>query len=258
MEFSIIIPTIDEARLVGPRVAACLDLRPMPEVVVADGGSSDDTCAQATGAGARVVVAPRRGRGPQMNAGATEARGDVLVFLHADVALPQAAWSALVEALGDQGVTGGAFSRRFDSPSRLLNLGSRLADIRGRWLRVYLGDQAIFARREAFVKAGGFPDALLFEDVEFSRRLRRQGRTVLIREPVLASSRRFDEEGNARRLCRNMHLILLYQLGADPNRLARRYYPGQFGTTGRPRGAPAASSRNTCGVARGSPPGGGR
>lgn len=258
MEFSIIIPTHDEARLVGPRVAACLDLRPMPEVIVADGGSSDATRERAAEAGARVVVSPRRGRGPQMNAGAAEALGDVLVFLHADVGLPQAAWSALVEALGEQDVIGGAFSRRFDSPSRLLALGSRLADIRGRRLRVYLGDQTIFSRRGVFVKAGGFPDTLLFEDVEFSRRLRRQGRTVLIREPILASSRRFDEEGNLRRLCRNLHLILLYCLGADPDRLARRYYPDRFGGTAPAPGAQAATSRNT-GEARREPmQGGGR
>jgi len=220
--FSVIIPAFNEAGTVGSQVAACLALRPAPEVIVSDGGSSDATAARAREAGARVVASPR-GRGVQMNAGAARASGDVLVFLHVDVVMPQEAWSQLGETMSDPGVIGGAFRRRFDSPSRLLAWGCRLADIRGVWFRVYLGDQAIFARRSVFAETGGYPALLLFEDLEFSRRLRRLGRTALVREPVIASSRRFDREGDARRLMKNFVLMAAYYLGVDPDWLARRY-----------------------------------
>lgn len=220
--FSIIIPTHNEAATVGSQVAACLALRPGPEVIVSDGGSSDETASLAREAGARVVTS-RRGRGLQMNVGAAVASGEVLVFLHVDVVMSQAAWSELNETMTDPGMIGGAFRRRFDSPSRVLAGGCHLADIRGSWLGVFLGDQAIFARRSIFQEAGGYPATLLFEDLEFSRRLRRQGRTSLIRKPVIASSRRFDREGNARRLMKNVMLIAGYYLGVDPDWLARRY-----------------------------------
>jgi len=232
MRISFIIPAVDEADRIGEQVSRCLALSPPPEVIVADGGSGDNTCSRAGASGSRVVTSPRRGRAFQMNAGAAAASGDVLVFLHADVALDRRAYLALRKALEDPALIGGAFRRRFDSPSRLLRAGCRLADLRGRWLRVFLGDQAMFVRREVFRAMGGFREILLFEDLEFSRRLARRGRTALLKAVVVASSRRFDRDGNLARLARNLCLTALYLAGADPDRLARRYDPGHFASPG--------------------------
>jgi GT2 family glycosyltransferase len=163
-----------------------------------------------------------------MNAGAAAASGDVFLFLHADVTLEQPAYETMLDALRDPALAGGAFRRRFDSPSRLLRLGCRLADLRGTRLRIFLGDQAIFVRPEAFRALGGFPKILLFEDLEFSRKLAGQGRTVLLKGVVVASSRRFDRGGNFRQMVRNLGLTALYFAGADPGWLARRYYPALY------------------------------
>jgi rSAM/selenodomain-associated transferase 2 len=237
---AIIIPTLDEGERIGAQVERCLALRPRPEVIVADGGSHDDTCARAESSGARVVISPRRGRAFQMNAGAAASDGDVLVFLHADVVLQQPAFETMLEALDDPALAGGAFRRRFDSPSSLLMLGCKLADLRGRWIRIFLGDQAIFVRRSVFRSLGGYPEILLFEDLEFSRKLSRLGRTVLLKERVVASSRRFHREGVLGQLLKNVCLTALFLAGADPGRLARRYDPEHFlpcaGASGRPVG----------------------
>jgi hypothetical protein len=177
-----------------------------------------------------------------MNAGAAAATGDVLVFLHADVTLEQPAYAGMLQALGDFGLAGGAFRRRFDSSSRILQLGCRLADLRGRCLRIFLGDQAIFVRKAAFRSLGGFPEIPLFEDLELSRRLARLGRTALMEGEVVASGRRFDREGNLRQLLRNVYLTLLFLAGADPGRLARRYPSDHLpaGSGGPRLSAPAA------------------
>ncbi len=228
MRISFIIPVFDEADRIAGQVGRCLTLSPPPEVIVADGGSGDDTCLRASASGARVIASPRRGRAFQMNAGAAAASGDILLFLHADVTLDPRAYLALRKALEDPALIGGAFRRRFDSPSRLLRAGCVLADLRGRWFRIFLGDQAMFVRRDVFQTLGGFREILLFEDLDFSRRLARRGRTALLEAVVVASSRRFDREGNLARLAGNLRLTALYLAGADPDRLARRYDPEPF------------------------------
>jgi len=225
MQVSIIIPTLEEGGGIASQVERCLSLSPRPEVIVADGGSRDDTRSRAAAAGARVVSSPRPGRAFQMNAGGTCASGEVLLFLHADVILDQRAYAMMLRALDDPALSGGAFRRRFDSSSRLLLFGCRLADLRGRWIRVFLGDQAIFVRRAAFHSLGGYPEILLFEDLEFSRRLARRGKTALLEGMVIASSRRFHREGTVGQLCKNLYLTALFLAGADPARLARRYDP---------------------------------
>jgi rSAM/selenodomain-associated transferase 2 len=243
MEISFIIPAVNEADRIGGQVKRCLSLSPRPEVIVADGGSGDDTSSRAAAAGAPVVKSPRRGRAFQMNAGAAASSGDTLVFLHADVNLDRLAHDALREALEDPAVIGGAFRRRFDSPSPLLRAGCRLADLRGRWLHLFLGDQALFVRREIHREMGGFREILLFEDLEFSRRLARRGKTRLLDAVVIASSRRFDREGSLPRLGKDLFLAALYLAGADPDLLARRYYPGYFSSSrpGAPEGSVPAS-----------------
>lgn len=226
--FSIVIPALNEAARIAATVADCLALRPEPEVIVADAASEDGTARLAARAGARVVRAAQRGRSPQMNAGAARARGEWLVFLHADTRIPAAAWAALVAVAEAGGADFGAFRRRWSPPSRLLDAGSWLAAWRGRLAGVFLGDQAIFVRRALFERAGGYAPILLFEDVELCRRLRRLGRGRLIEAEVITSRRRFEAEGDLRRWARNVLLWLRYWLGADPDRLARLYYPGYY------------------------------
>ena len=225
---SIIIPTVNEAELLTDQIRRCLALTPTPEVIVADAGSQDGTPGLADAAGARLVVCPQRGRAAQMNAGAAAASGSTLLFLHADVVLPQPAFAAMLAALEGDVVVGGAFRRRFDDPSRVLALGCRLADIRGKAFGLFFGDQSIFVRRETFRTVGGFPEIPLFEDFALSRLLRRTGATYLVRETVIASGRRFRREGSVRRLARNAYLTCLYFAGVDPQRLAQRYYPQYF------------------------------
>jgi rSAM/selenodomain-associated transferase 2 len=228
LNLSIIIPTFNEADSIHEQVRRCLALSPSPEVIVVDGDSEDGTPRLAHRAGALTLSCSGRGRAHQMNAGASKAGGNVLLFLHADVTLPQRAHAALLKALLDPDLIGGAFRRRFDTPSRLLELGCRLADFRGVAFGVYLGDQGIFVRRDSFLRMGGFPEIHLFEDFALSRRMRRFGTTRLLHETVLASGRRFRREGSLRRTSRNVWLTLRYLTGADPESLARRYYPGYF------------------------------
>jgi rSAM/selenodomain-associated transferase 2 len=228
VKISIVIPTFNEAGSIQDQVRRCLALNPPPEVIVADAGSHDGTALLAQGCGAITLACTRRGRAHQMNAGAAAAGGDALIFLHADVLLPQNAYTAMQQALRDPALIGGAFRRRFDTPSLLLALGCRLADIRGRVCGIFLGDQAMFLRKSSFHRLGGFPPVRLFEDVALSRKMRQAGATRLLPEPVTASGRRFRREGNLLGLSRNLWLTLRYLTGADPESLARRYYPGYF------------------------------
>jgi len=219
---AVVIPTLDEAARIGARLAELAAMPGVDEVVVADGGSGDGTAELARAAGAHVVVA-RRGRGPQMNAGAAAARGAVLLFLHADATLPPDAPAWVARALADPAVVAGAFRIRTVADVRHpLAPFLRLADLRARLARLPYGDQALFVRRTAFDAVGGFPDQPLFEDVELARRLRRRGRIVTVPATVRVSGRRF--LAHPIRAAVAMRLFpLLYRLGVPAERLARRY-----------------------------------
>lgn len=225
---SIIIPTFNEESRILEVIENCRALMPQPELIVCDGGSSDRTVARAAAAGARTLRCRRRGRSFQMNDGARAAAGGTLVFLHADSRIGQEAWGALGTALRNPTVQFGAFRRRFEPPRWLLNAGSYLASWRGRAAGIFLGDQAIFVRTETFRRIGGYKEVLLFEDVDLCVRLGKVGRSTIIPAYVVTSSRRFLQEGELRRFCRNTVLWFRYWLGADPNELASIYYPGYY------------------------------
>lgn len=217
---SVVVPTLNEAAVLGRTLAG---LPPgFCEVVVADGGSTDATAEIARAHGARVTVA-QAGRGPQMNAGAQAARGGVLVFLHADTALPADAAGRIAAALADPRVVGGAFSLGIDSTDPRLGAIARAANLRTRLTGVPYGDQALFVRRGAFAAAGGFPAVPIMEDVALARALKRLGRVVLLPTRVRTSARRWEREGIVRTTLRNAALIGLYLLGVPPVRLARWY-----------------------------------
>ncbi|MDA1000772.1 MAG: TIGR04283 family arsenosugar biosynthesis glycosyltransferase, partial [bacterium] len=181
-----------------------------------------DGTAELAARSARVVASPP-GRARQMNAGAAAAGGDVILFLHCDTRLPEGALALVREALADPGVVGGGFCHRFDRDDAFSRFISLSANIRSRGWRLFFGDQAIFIRREAFEKLGGYPDLPLFEDWELSRKMRAAGRLALIETPIVTSTRRIDAWGKWRSLSIWWGLSILYVLGVPAARLARRY-----------------------------------
>jgi rSAM/selenodomain-associated transferase 2 len=216
---AIVVPALNEedalARML-PRALAEGD-----EVVVSDGGSSDHTVEVAAGCGARVVAGPA-GRGGQLNRGAAATAAELLLFLHADTRLPAGAGEAVRAAIRT-GAVGGAFLLRFDDRRAILRLGSRLINLRTRWTRLPLGDQAHFVTREAFETLGGYRDWPILEDLDFSWRLKRVGRTAIVEDPVVTGARRFVKQGVVRTVATNWLIWGLFVAGVSPERLARLY-----------------------------------
>lgn len=223
MTLSIIIPTLNEAETIGAALAALAPLRrAAAEIIVVDGGSTDGTPATAAPHADSVETAPR-GRAAQMNAGARMARGDVLLFLHADTRLPDAADSLIKDALADASRPWGRFDVRIDPPRPLLRMVAWSMNLRSRLTGIATGDQAIFVRREVFERVGGYPQIALMEDVALSRALKRIGAPVCLRAWVSTSGRRWEKEGTVRMIFLMWRLRLAYFLGTDPDELAARY-----------------------------------
>ena len=221
---SIVIPALDEA----PNLERLLpDLRARfaaAEIVLVDGGSADATAATAARfPEVRLLVSPR-GRARQMNAGARQARGDVLLFLHADTRLPDGALAAVDAAVRDPGVVAGRFDIRFDNARPVFRMIAWFMNQRSRWSGISTGDQAIFVCREAFETLGGYPDMPLMEDVELCRRLKRRGRIAALRLRVTTSARKWEREGATRTILLMWLLRFLYLAGVAPARLHRWYY----------------------------------
>lgn len=220
---SIIVPVLDEE----PGIAEFLDrLAPARaagvEVIVADGGSSDSTVSIALPRCDILVNAPR-GRAAQMNAGAAQASGDILLFLHADTQLPAEWMQAVLRGTADTGRTWGMFAVRIEGRSAMLPLVAALMNLRSRLSRIATGDQAIFVRRETFAAVGGFPAIALMEDIALSAKLKRAGAPLCLRERVTTSGRRWDAQGAWRTIVQMWRLRLAYFFGAEPADLARRY-----------------------------------
>jgi GT2 family glycosyltransferase len=166
-----------------------------------------------------------RGRGRQQNVGARAATGDVLLFLHADVSLPDDALGWIARGLADPSTVAGAFRTWTVPDGEPTWLGPllHLADVRSRYSSLPYGDQAVFVRRDAFEEAGGFPDEPLMEDLALARRLRRLGRIVTVPASVRVSGRRFIARPIWYTLLVNVY-PLLYRLGVPPRVLAQLYH----------------------------------
>ena len=221
IEISIVIPTLDEAPSLAQTLIAARE-RGGGELIVADGDSRDATRDVATRLADTVIAAPR-GRAAQMNAGAAVARGDVLLFLHADTQLPDGFADAVARALEDPGVVGGYFAVALDAAGWRYRLTERLISGRSRLTGVATGDQAIFVRRSVFEALGGFASLPLMEDIDLVRRLKRRGRVAALRERVVTSARRWERHGLWRTVLLMWTLRLAYYAGVSPDTLARRY-----------------------------------
>jgi rSAM/selenodomain-associated transferase 2 len=217
---SVIVPTLDEASVIAGTLGAAR--APGGELIVVDGGSSDDTPRIAHDLADRVLSAPR-GRATQMNAGARAATGNVFLFLHADTRLPADYVAAVAGALADPGVVGGRFDVRLDASGLVYRVLERAISTRSRLTRVSTGDQAMFVRRAVFEQLGGFPLLPLMEDLALAHALKRQGRVACLRDTVVTSARRWQRHGVTRTVFLMWSLRLAYYAGVSPTRLARVY-----------------------------------
>jgi rSAM/selenodomain-associated transferase 2 len=222
MRVSVIIPTLNEAAELPATLAHLRLAGVADEIIVADGGSHDDTVELARAAGIRVIPAPR-GRGYQLRAGAAVASGEALVFLHADTWVPAGGLEAVRRALADRGVVAGAFEKAFRDGSPWL-AGSRWkCRVRMHLLQFAYADQAVFVRRDALMRSGGFPAVPLMEEHELFRQLDGEGSFQLLPEVVLTSARRFQRSGVIRTYWRMLGVELGWRLGVPTGLLARWY-----------------------------------
>ncbi len=219
---SVIVPALNEAELLATTLQRVRANTAPHELIIVDGGSADDTITIAKHYGARVAHSPRRRRSVQLNLGAAEAQGDSFLFLHADTLLPPSAIGDIRSALESATTVGGAFRRRFASSSPWLRVTCELAYWRNRCFGWHLGDQAMFVRRTAFEELNGFQDWPIFEDLDFSRRLARQGRVITLPSPVVSSARRFARRGAWRTSWADFWLTCRYAGGVAPERLAQQ------------------------------------
>jgi rSAM/selenodomain-associated transferase 2 len=219
---SIIVPVLDEAAIIAGSLQALAPLRQRgAEVIVVDGGRRDGTPELARPHADRVIAAAH-GRGAQMNAGAGIARGDVLLFLHADTKLPPEADRLVLRALAEAAAWG-RFDVHIEGRSPLLAGVGALMNWRSRLTGIATGDQAMFATRKAFAEAGGFPEIPLMEDIALSQKLKRLVRPICLTARVSTSGRRWERHGVVRMILMMWRLRLAFFLGADPVALARRY-----------------------------------
>ena len=218
---SIIIPAINEANTIA-RTIESIGSGDNKEVIVVDGGSNDDTVSIATSLGAIVITSPPP-RARQMNRGAAQSTGNVLVFLHADTRLPKKFEDFIFNSFNPPKMVAGAFELRIDSPMPSLRFIECLANWRSRYLKIPYGDQAIFVSSKVFQDLEGFSDIPIMEDVELIRRLRKKGNIVILPAPVFTSARRWQNVGILKTTLINQLVIAAYVMGIAPEVTARWY-----------------------------------
>jgi rSAM/selenodomain-associated transferase 2 len=223
---SIIIPVLNEVSIIGLALETVLHQPGNYEVIVVDGGSNDATCDIVQNFPVQLV---RRlptmpaGIGSQLNLGATKVQGDILLFLHVDVQLPQRAIVMIEAALTDSQYVGGGFLAQYDTDNFLLRLSSWRMQMRARLQHIFSGDTAPFVRRETFWAIGGYPELPIMDDYEFATRLRRAGPLVALKGRVTISARRHLSRGIIRSMIETEIIKWLYWTGVSPTVLAAFY-----------------------------------
>jgi rSAM/selenodomain-associated transferase 2/rSAM/selenodomain-associated transferase 1 len=220
-DISIIIPTLNETENLRSTLASA-ESGADAEIIVVDGGSTDETVELAKSFGVRLLTTAAS-RAGQVNVGALAASSDVLLFLHGDTRLPAGFDKYVRNILTMPGTVAGAFALGIDGPEIGLRIIEKLANFRSRFLQMPYGDQAIFLRASLFRSIGGFPEIPIMEDFVFMRRVKKEGRVVIAPIAVTTSSRRWKELGILKTTFINQAVLLAYFLGSDHQRLARWY-----------------------------------
>lgn len=223
MQISVIIPVLNEEDSIGACLAQFQNEADV-ELIVVDGGSSDGTrkVVDAFGQVCWVQVSDT-GRAHQMNAGAKEAIGDVLLFLHADTFLPENGFALIRKSFVSAQVVGGRFQLGLSEDTIGFRLVALFSTLRSRYLGITYGDQGIYVRREVFETVGGFPLLRLFEDSEFCKRVKGLGKFVMLNAQVCSSTRRWRKWGIVRTVLWMWALRLLYVCSVSDQTLSRWY-----------------------------------
>ena len=194
---SIIIPVLNEATLIAPFLRHLRERAPEAEIIVVDGGSTDETTALASSLCDKLVVS-KRGRAEQLNSGASAARGSVLWFLHADSRVPKGCLDEIHTALEAPDAVGGYFRIQLPQTHAIYRLTDGVAHYTGMVLRIRCGDHGFFCRSNIFFQSGGFPHVPLMEDVKFFRKMRSFGRVRVVHRRLQTNARRHEQFGRAR------------------------------------------------------------
>ena len=235
IKFSIIVPVLHEGERINDLIKYLnrLDSDGNVEIIIVDGIEEKDTL-RAIQSNSVVKIWSEQGRAKQMNAGASIARGEILIFLHADTELPTHALRKIGSFIEQTEYVGGAFDLGIKSDKLIFKVIGTISSVRSRLNRIPLGDQAIFIRREYFNKIGGYKEIPLMEDVELSRRIKKSGdRIRIFYDRVRTSPRRWEKEGVIYCTLRNWTLQALYLLGVSPEKLINFYksdYRGRMET----------------------------
>jgi rSAM/selenodomain-associated transferase 2 len=224
-DISVIVPVLNEA---GTIQSSLKSLRQSQadcnlEIIVVDGGSIDATL-QVAAPLCEKLISSQRGRAVQMNAGAQEASGHLILFLHADTQLPEQVLPQIIQQLSQYQKVWGRFDVRLSGAAFMFRIIGQLINWRSRLTGIATGDQAIFVRKDVFEALGGFENLPLMEDIVLSRKLKKQyGRPLCSSQRVITSSRRWEQNGIWRTIFLMWRLRLAFFLGADPQKLAEKY-----------------------------------
>jgi rSAM/selenodomain-associated transferase 2/rSAM/selenodomain-associated transferase 1 len=225
-EISVIIPVYKEQEEINSFLKHVKRVFPgqRHEIIIVDGSPGLDTLSAVNVQGVKAISSDK-GRGKQMNTGASVARGRVLLFLHSDTLLPENASELILDAFKtDENIMAGAFSLGIDSRQRSLKLIEKAANLRSCLTRVPYGDQGIFIREDFFREIGGFPEIPIMEDLELMTRIRKQGHKIaILPEKSTTSPRRWEKEGTARCTLRNWLIRILYHFGVSADTISRYY-----------------------------------
>jgi len=230
IKFSIIVPVLHEGERINELIEYLkrLDSEKNVEMIIVDGTPERDTL-RAIHSNNVIKISSEKGRAKQMNAGASIAHGEILIFLHADTGLPPHALRKINSFMTRKKYVGGAFDLGIKSDKFIFKVIGNFASIRSRLNRIPFGDQSIFIRREYFNRIRGYKEIPLMEDMELMRRIKRSGDKIRIfYDQVMTSPRRWEKEGVVYCTLRDWTLQVLYFLGISPDKLAKFYKSDYF------------------------------
>ncbi len=222
-KISLVIPALNESQGIRRFLQALQEFRKNQcEIIVVDGGSSDNTCQIARPYCDKLLISPP-GRAKQMNLGAKQASGSILLFLHADTVLPPQFFRLITQLMNKENKSWGRFNVRLSGADFLFRIIERLINMRSCLTGIATGDQAMFVKADVFEALGGFPEIALMEDIALSKKLKKNHSPICIRECVVTSSRRWEQYGIWRTIFLMWRLRLAYFMGKSPGELKKKY-----------------------------------